>query len=129
MSRGKWIVTGAFVILTAWGAFWFLRAAHLEGCLHATETELLVATAAAVEYAGKYTDERNRNAVLCDALEITSRATLTALVKLSVEAGMPYTPDEIEFIRDQREPVPFPETEPGGAIPDGPSVGYGGVTE
>ena len=99
-----------------WSAFWFFRGARLEGQKNEWMTACIAAVSEGEIWAGKYMDERNRNAKLCNALEITSRATLTALVKLSVEAGMPYTPDEIRFIKDSSTPVSYPDSGMGGAI-------------
>ena len=99
-----------------WSAFWFFRGARLEGQKNEWMTLCIAAVSEGETWAGKYADERYRNAQLCDSLEVTSRATLTALIKLSIEAEMPYTSDEIKFIKDSSTPVSYPETGMGGVI-------------
>lgn len=97
--------------------FLFLRCAHLERLKNEWRTNASMAYGELITLACEYTAEKHRNDELAEAFSLQARCLLTTLVKLNVRAEIPFTPDEIHYIRtNEPNPVPFPETERGGAI-------------
>jgi hypothetical protein len=106
--------------------FLFLHSAHVEGLKREWKDTAHEAVAELYITSADLAAERARNDKIAEGIEIQSRCLLTTLAKLNNQAGIPFTPDEMEYVRtNEPNPTPFPETERDGGIPDGPELGYG----